>query len=52
MNRGKKKKLKAEARLVQNAVVQAIKKTMKDMQSSCDDKENVRHEETGDTEMC
>ena len=52
MNRGKKKKLKAEARLVQDAVVQAIEKALEDMQSSCDDKENAQHEETGDTEMC
>ena len=52
MNRGKKKKLKAEARLVQDAVVQAIEKALEEMQSSCDDKENARHEETGDTEMC
>lgn len=52
MNRGKKKKLKAEARLVQDAVVQAIEKALKDMQSSCDDKENAQHEKTVDTEMC
>lgn len=52
MNRGKKKKLKAEARLVQDAVVQAIEKALEEMQSSCDDKENTRHEKTIDTEMC
>ena len=55
MNRGKKKKLKAEARLVQDAVVQAIEKALKEMQSSCDDnvnKENAQHEEISDTEMC
>ena len=51
MNRGKKKKLKAEARLIQDAVVQAIEKALEDMQSSCD-KENVQHEKIGDTEMC
>ena len=52
MNRGKKKKLKAEARLVQDAVVQAIEKALEEMPSSCDDKENMQHEKTGDTEMC
>ena len=55
MNRGKKKKLKAEARLVQDAVVQAIEKALEEMQSACadgDDKENMQHEKTGDTEMC
>ena len=55
MNRGKKKKLKAEAKLVQDAVVQAIEKALEEMQSSCDDnvnKENAQHEKTVDTEMC
>ncbi len=46
MNRGKKKKLKVEARLVQDAVVQAIEKALKDMAQGEED------EETGDTEMC
>ena len=52
MNRGKKKKLKAEARLVQDAVVQAIEKALEDMQSACADKENMQHAKTVDTEMC
>lgn len=52
MNRGKKKKLKAEAKLVQDAVVQAIEKALEDMQSSCVDKEDTQHEKAGDTEMC
>lgn len=52
MNRGKKKKLKAEARLVQDAVVQAIEKALEDMQSSCADKEDAQHEKIVDTEMC
>ena len=45
MNRGKKKKLKAEAKLVQDAVVQAIEKALKDMA------QGEKHEETVDTEM-
>ena len=46
MNRGKKKKLKAEAKLVQDAVVQAIEKVLEEMA------QGEKHEETVDTEMC
>ena len=46
MNRGKKKKLKAEARLVQDAVVQAIEKALEDLA------QGEKHEKAVDTEMC